>query len=162
VAEEIWLPVPHYDGLEASSLGNIRLNGKMVHKGTMSHGYQRARVAPYKRETVHKLVALAFYGDKPDGTEIRHLNGNSQDNRAENLAYGTHSENINDAISHGTFQLYSGHRHSKLSKEQVLEIRSRAMAGEKQSKIAAEFGIGPDQVSRIKNFHRWPNTVEAP
>lgn len=46
---------------------------------------------------VHKLVCLAFHGEPPAGEiEVRHLDGNSNNNRAENLAWGTHAENEAD------------------------------------------------------------------
>src|SRR5262249_12949164 len=34
--------------------------------------------------------------------EVRHLNGIRTDNRPENLAWGTKSENMQDAVRHGT------------------------------------------------------------
>lgn len=52
---------------------------------------------------VHILVAEAFLGPRPEGQEIRHLDGNSLNNYASNLAYGTRSENILDAVRHGTW-----------------------------------------------------------
>ena len=51
---------------------------------------------------VHALIMLAFVGPPPPGLEVRHLNGNNYDNRLENLAYGTHSQNQLDMVTHGT------------------------------------------------------------
>lgn len=51
---------------------------------------------------VHRLVAEAFLGPRPDGMQTRHLNGNAIDNRAENLRYGTARENALDSVQHGT------------------------------------------------------------
>lgn len=51
---------------------------------------------------VHALVAQAFIGPRPEGLEVRHLNGDPLDNRPENLAYGTGSDNRADSIRHGT------------------------------------------------------------
>jgi DNA invertase Pin-like site-specific DNA recombinase len=44
---------------------------------------------------------------------------------------------------------------SKLSEEQVLEIRKLAAEGMVQRRIAEKFGIGPMQVSRIVSGKRW-------
>jgi hypothetical protein len=44
---------------------------------------------------------------------------------------------------------------SKLSDPQVLEIRARYAGGERQPKLAKEFGVGQDQISRIVNRKRW-------
>ncbi|WP_026931183.1 NUMOD4 motif-containing HNH endonuclease [Glycomyces tenuis] len=51
---------------------------------------------------VHTLVAEAFHGPRPHGMQVRHLNGVPADCRAENLAWGTASENIHDQVSHST------------------------------------------------------------
>lgn len=52
---------------------------------------------------MHQLVAAAFCR-KPRNVAgrlvIRHLNGNRHDNRAANLAWGTHGENIRDQWRH--------------------------------------------------------------
>ncbi len=45
--------------------------------------------------TSHRLVALAFLGEKPTPRhEINHKNGTRSDNRPENLEYLTHQENV--------------------------------------------------------------------
>lgn len=59
---------------------------------------------PGRRVFVHQLVAEAFIGPRPDGQEVRHLNGDPADNRVQNLAYGTRSQNVADAIRHGTYR----------------------------------------------------------
>lgn len=51
---------------------------------------------------VHSLVCAAFHGPCPNGMVCRHLNGLRRDNRPENLAWGTHSENSQDTIRHGS------------------------------------------------------------
>lgn len=50
---------------------------------------------------VHRLVAEAFHGPRPADAQIRHLNGDRRDNRPENLAYGSASQNMQDRIEHG-------------------------------------------------------------
>src|SRR5690348_3410561 len=51
---------------------------------------------------VHHLVLEAFTGYAPQGMETRHLDGNPQNNRLENLKWGTPSENGADRVRHGT------------------------------------------------------------
>lgn len=50
---------------------------------------------------VHQLVLAEFVGPRPTGLVVRHLNGNSRDNRLSNLVYGTAAQNAQDAIAHG-------------------------------------------------------------
>jgi hypothetical protein len=100
---EEWRSIP-YTSYEASSMGGIRrletgrpvrpwVSNKPGHLKVGLHG---------KRVWVHRAVALAFHGEPPEGTEVRHLNGDPQDNRPSNLAYGTRSENNYDKRRHGT------------------------------------------------------------
>jgi len=50
---------------------------------------------------VHTLVALTFLGPRPEGQIVRHLNDDPLDNRPENLAYGTHLDNMRDMARNG-------------------------------------------------------------
>jgi hypothetical protein len=119
MSDDEWRPLAGYEGLyEVSSDGQVRsldritndgrhLKGRALkaHANKERGGY--LNVSPSKDGVqhsmrVHKLVAAAFLGPQPDGTEIRHLNGNPADNRAENLAYGSRSENQLDSVEHGT------------------------------------------------------------
>lgn len=81
---------------------------------------------------VHMLVLLAYRGPRPHKYVSRHLNSNRYDNRLENLAYGTYTENMKDAMLNGT-----GIR--KLTDEDVLAIRKMWQEGMTYKEIAATF-----------------------
>jgi len=100
---------------------------------------------------VHQLVLLAFGHDRPDGAEVRHLNGKRGDNRLENLAWGTRKENVADMFLHGTVP--SGERSgaSKLSDKTVAKIVQRAIAGESMYVLAKEYGVSAASVCRWKS-----------
>jgi hypothetical protein len=70
-------------------------------------GYLTVGVSPSpgaKSETrlVHRLVVEAFTGPAPSPAhiDIRHLDGNKQNNHILNLAWGTRSENMKDVFAH--------------------------------------------------------------
>lgn len=116
--EEIWKDVVGYEGLyQVSNLGRVKsLNfqntGKpklrKIYVNMSLHGMipylqvDLAKKGERKGMKVHLLVCTAFHGPKPTEingdarVEAMHLNGNSLDNRAENLAWGSHYENCKE------------------------------------------------------------------
>lgn len=121
--QEVWKPVPGYEGLyEVSDEGRVRSldrdvtqtsrrgalytlrkKGKLLRPGRMPSGHLSVALGRGNSQCVHRLVLLAFVGPAPDKHECCHNNGNPADNRLENLRWGTRSENIKDAIRHGTW-----------------------------------------------------------
>lgn len=64
-----------------------------------------------RRVAVNKLVCAAFHGPQPaPGYEVRHLDGNKLNARADNLAWGTRKDNAADRERHG--RTSRGERHS--------------------------------------------------
>lgn len=108
-AQEEWRPVPGYADYAVSDHGRVvshkRATPKLLRAFLSYNGYQqvellRDRVG--KKFKVHQLVALTFIGERPEGMETRHLDGDKSNNAASNLIYGTRSENIRDQVKHGT------------------------------------------------------------
>jgi hypothetical protein len=113
---ETWRPVLGYEGFyEVSSLGRIHSllrmttcgprGGGMLRPTPAGEGYlsvQLCREGKTRRRYVHMLACEAFHGPRPDGAEVRHLDGDMLNNAAGNLAWGTKSENAQDSIRHGT------------------------------------------------------------
>lgn len=166
-----WRQIPGYEGLyEVSDAGEVktvarvqtRSNGtkltvrSIVRKPRRtSKGYLVVDLsAPggCKTHTVHKLVALAFIGPRPEGMELRHLNGNPQDCRLCNLQYGTRLENAADRIAHGRQFRGEGSPMAKLTEAQVLAIRS---ANQPQAIIAKAYGVSQKLISLVRRRVIW-------
>ncbi len=99
-----WLPVPFAPGFEVSDLGFVRgPNGILSPWLDSSKGYPMVelRHGVNKRFRVHNLVAPVFLGPRPEGMSCRHINDVKTDNRVENLAWGTHAENMRDVVLNG-------------------------------------------------------------
>lgn len=98
-AEE-WRTIPGHTDYEVSSLGRVRSYKRcgpdgipMLFSGRPDPtGYPRATVDG-KLYYIHRLVALAWHGPRPDGMQIDHVNHQRNDNRPENLRYVTYDEN---------------------------------------------------------------------
>lgn len=109
-AGERWAPVAGADGrYEVSDQGRVRSllgrSPRVLRLNPNSNGYLTVNIysgsQPRRRRSVHQLVAEAFIGPHPPDTDVRHLNGIKTDCRAVNLAYGTRSQNMLDAVQHG-------------------------------------------------------------
>lgn len=106
---EEWRPIAGYEGLyEVSDFGRVRSWHKGVERilsyTLHKHGYHDYHLwtsGERKRARAHTLVAEAFLGPRPVAQDVRHLDGNPGNNHLSNLAYGTRSENLRDAVRHG-------------------------------------------------------------
>ena len=107
---ERWRPVPGYEGLyEVSDHGRVRsfqrrANGPLILKQAVRKGYAGVTLSRDKQPRifrVNRLVAMAFHGLPEEGQVCRHLNNNPLDNRAVNLAWGSHKENVADLLEAG-------------------------------------------------------------
>jgi hypothetical protein len=81
--------------------------GKLLSGATSAAGYQN--VGLYVGDalqpvtmSVHRIVCQAYHGPAPSPlhVDVRHRNGDKQDNSASNLAWGTRSENMLDVVQH--------------------------------------------------------------
>lgn len=92
-------------------------------------------------EKVHKVVLESFVGPRPDGMECRHLDGDNTNNALGNLAWGTHDENYQDRLRHGTGQEGEKNPVAKLTNAQAEEMRKLRAAGWKLARLAGRFGV---------------------
>lgn len=103
---------------------------------------------------LHHLVAAAFLGPTPLGQEIRHVDGNPDNCRDDNLEFGTRKQNLQDKKRHGTQTRGETHPTSRLAEKQVLEIRRR-VGSETQTSLAQEFGVALMTVNKIVTRKTW-------
>lgn len=120
-------------------------------------GYRMVRLyrdgGQWKQLRACRLVCEAFHGHAPDGYEVRHLNGQRSDDRADNLAWGTSAENSADTFRHGTAPLGETHHNATLTDAEIAEIR--ALKGKLlQREIAERFGTTQAYVSDILSGRR--------
>lgn len=104
-----WKDIPGFEGLyRVSDQGEVWSCRKNRALGLekLRGGYRRvllvARDGSRRRELLHRTVLRTFVGPCPEGLVVRHLDGNPENNRIDNLKYGTVSENCLDSVAHGT------------------------------------------------------------
>lgn len=168
-ARERWASVPGHKGrYDVSDRGRVRTwiapgNGRRTlaeprimvpianakRGGYLQVGLSRLGCKVQTRP-VHTLVLEAFSGPRPSGTLCRHINGNPLDNRVSNLVWGTQSENMADALRHGTATVGSKNGAAKFTDDQVRSIRDELAAGAGTVATARKNNVAPSTISRIK------------
>lgn len=153
--KEEWRPVVGWEGLyEVSSHGRVR-SCKVLRPG-LTNGYKRVVLCDDGRRVtrgVHILVAEAFCGDR-SGPLVRHLDGTRDNNRATNLAFGTHLDNSADMIAHGRSLRGVDHFKAILSERDAYQIR--ALRGKLIAKeVASIFGVSTSAIVSIWHRYNW-------
>jgi len=161
-------PIPNFPEYYATEDGRIyssKRGGRWLKSAVGRNGYPMVALqcggSKQVTRTVHSLVLETFVGDRPEGCdEIRHLDGNTLNPQLTNLKYGTRKQNHADSELHGSAKRpprkYGvDHHAARLTVEQVLSIRRRVAEGEKQTKVADEFGVTPQMVNRIVKRTAW-------
>ena len=148
---EHWRPVVGFDQqYEVSNHGRVRNRATWrVLSPRSSPNSGRRHVSVYlcaggvrQQAYVHVLVLFAFHGPRPENHDARHLDGDAQNNRIDNLQWATRSRNVQDYKWHG--------KPRKLRTEQVASIKSRLAAGETQAALAREYGVWPNTIRCIR------------
>jgi hypothetical protein len=143
------------DGEVVSYVSAPRLMRPVVtKKGYLEVGL-RPRPKVIIRRLVHRLVLEAFVGPAPDGCETRHLNGVRTDNRLENLAWGSPSQNAMDKCVHGTSSIGSGNACAKLTEEDVRQIREARASGVPLALLAERYGVHRSRISEAARARTW-------
>ncbi|KOF56637.1 MULTISPECIES: NUMOD4 motif-containing HNH endonuclease [Clostridium] len=165
IEKELWKDIPGYEGrYQASNVGRIRsldryvtqigrtgkpftrlLKGKILKPGRYNQDGRVSVVLGHgaNGSPVHHLIALTFLGDRPKGYDVRHLDGNPQNNKLSNLAYGTRTQNILDVYRQGK-------KWRKTSIEQAIKIKHLLKHNIKCSEIAKIVNVKTSVVYDIK------------
>ncbi len=164
---EIWKTCAQDDRYAVSNLGRVKrlvdgigtragkIHGQVVDKD----GYMRVMFGGMKtrtNHTVHKLVATAFIGLPPNGTnQINHLNGVKADNRVENLEWCNAKHNSQWKDVTGTSLIGEKHHQSKLKNKDIPIIRKMLDVGQTYQSIADKFGVSKQTIWGIKSGKGW-------
>ena len=112
-----------------------------------------------RRIGVHRVVLRAFAGRCPVGMQARHLDGNPENNRADNLRWGTRRENQADRVRHGTHQFGERNPNAKLTQRHAELTRELASLGVPRAAIAELLGCAVSTVGAIVRAETWTNAA---
>ncbi|HZZ78770.1 MAG TPA: NUMOD4 domain-containing protein [Gemmataceae bacterium] len=155
-SQEEWKDIPNYEGIyQASSEGRIRriadgintVPGRIRKQTVDSRGYCIIRLCHPVRgiqcHRAHKVIAETFFGVRPLGLTINHIDGVKTNNAPRNLEYVTVGENNRHAM-------VTGLKKRLLTPKRVEEIQG--LRGQmSQRKAAALTGISASTIWHIWN-----------
>jgi hypothetical protein len=136
---EEWRPVRGWEGLyEVSDQGRVRsldrwvvkrnghrqlIAGRMKSLPKLKQGYPVVHLAKNGQtttRTVHTVVLDNFVGPRPAGHVACHNDGDPSNNRLTNLRWDTQSNNLLDAVKHGTHSRFLPRRDKRERSEVVV------------------------------------------
>lgn len=168
---EIWKPVAGFEGIySVSDHGRVFCHGRLHRKCGLRKPTRSGKRNPEGKAwlsicltdgnvdthmmKVHRLVADTFVPGRTDErNQVNHIDGNPENNRADNLEWVTQSENM--------FHAYrvlgrTNNPHRKFTPEQVVSIRNDAMGCKK---LAKAYGVGTNTIKEIRRRVRYADVV---
>lgn len=127
---------------------------------TMRHSKRGIFILKRKNTLAYRAAWILFVGEIPDGLLACHKCDNPNCVNPDHLFIGTHKDNMQDAKRKGRInttirQRGGAHTSAKLKEYQVIEIRKRLAAGEKQPLLAAEYKVSTSLISAINTRQIW-------
>ena len=174
---ESWVDLPEWPNYQVSSLGRVK---RLACTNKLGNRRLRERILPLRKWVDHqnhsrlyvclggladrtnrcvgRLVLLAFVGPPLPGQECRHLDDDHENCTLNNLKWGTHLENIHDAMRNGKTPRGESSGRSKLTEVQVLEIRRLYKAHSKDNSgpaLGKRYGVTAPVITSIVRREIW-------
>lgn len=168
IVMEIWKDVIGYEEyFQISNEGRLfsKRSEKVLKQTISKTGYYTVstkiggRSGINKCFKIHRLVAEAFLSNPECKRTVNHIDGCKLNNNLSNLEWATDSENTQHAHNTGLAKAQAGTKNtnSKLTEEQVNEIRIRRANGETCRYLGELFGVHHMQISRISRNVSYKN-----
>ena len=117
-------------------------------------GYGKISIKNYPY-AVHRVAYEIYNGPIPPGMLVCHKCDNPSCFNPEHLFLGSSKDNLQDMVNKGRKPRGEKVHNSKLTEEQVREIKIRLNAGEKVSNIAEDYAVHGRAIRLIKDGINW-------
>lgn len=109
------------------------------------------------KQSVHRLMALAFIPNPENKPQVNHINGVKSDYSLENLEWVTESENQQHAVDTGLREVIVGEEwhSSTITDQQVHHICQLMQEGYRNSDISKITGVSPTKIKDIRRGGAW-------
>lgn len=135
-------------------------------KRDLKQAYGKLKLKSYVTVRAHRLSYALHYGRSPGDLFVCHRCDNPQCVNPHHLFLGTVQDNAADMVAKGrsprSDQRGSKNGAAKLTDEQVATIRSRILAGQTNTTIAADYGVTHQLISRIRRGRAWGSEPMQP
>jgi hypothetical protein len=157
------VPIEPFDKIyKISNLGNIYSNKtKIIRKWAYDkdgYPYIKLNSPSYvKKEFIHSLVCMAFYGPRPDNYVVRHYPDFTPTNvNLKNLAWTTVTQNNRDRLLNAN----NTQTTSKFDELDIIEIKEMLKKGSTIKNCAELFGTTPCFINKIIDNLVWKDIGE--
>lgn len=144
--------IPRYEGVysitpDGDVTRHFKKHERRVRAWITPNGYMRIKLQG-KCFYLHRLVALTYCAPPPDWEPkvVRHMDGDSLNNSAANLKWGSHWENVEDRMHHTKVR-------AALDIRQRVNIESAFEEGFTAAQVAIEFDCGVELIQEM--YDRW-------
>ncbi|WP_373768472.1 NUMOD4 domain-containing protein [Jeotgalibaca porci] len=164
---EVWKDISGYEGIyKISNLGRVlsvaridkrgwKRKEKILKPALNDWGYKFVVLQDKKSKVVHRLVAKEFCANPKHKPYTNHIDGDKTNNRAENLEWVTHQENILHACRSGLRKTPKGenNHNARLRNKQAEEIRSEYKKSEVTHKqLAEKYNVSDSVIQKVLNY----------
>lgn len=173
---EIWKDVQGYEGqYQVSNLGRVKSlkrkldNGRSVSEKILNSSSKKKTQDGYlmvalagRTFRVNRLVATAFIPNPDNKSVVNHIDGNKENNKADNLEWTTVSENMLHAYRFGikTAMIGEENPNAKLTRDQVKAIRNEYVPYSQQygsNALAKKYSVSNVTITNIVNYKTYKN-----
>lgn len=165
---ETWvamLSAPDYQVSDRGRVRRLRPSDKVKSGAIMKvrrdkDGYRECAVTGANRAVrIAREMLFAFDRHPKPGEICCHNNGVCDDDRLDNLRWGTYQSNSDDMVKHGTRLFGAAHPNSILTDKSVRAIRKAYDKGKSINGIAVRYQVSNWLISGIVKRERWQHVA---